>query len=647
MSHTQVSWTAIKGILKQQKSGSNIYRTSTQGLARDYVPGMDHELAENTKLLANQLTIVSAKDYVPGKEHELLEGIQNLLFSSMEILSQNISTAADQASGWFWNATQAASGDTKTKSTATEAPGGYSSEEKKCDDEIKSTKSGDWTPNELDGIVDSMGYVLEVMETYQEKAHKAAKEFLEEQRKKEETEKITCKVDKATANKEGSNNWNLQEMAKEMSTADFLFGSLMPNHSTDEYPEGSEPIYPVSSSSPATDVFLGSLSSLFGVSSPERKVDNGNLLTMDSKLQYLHDIQTVNEACTNQIQELDTILGTHRMESAWAVDRVDSMTTNNSVVTCDVEDQAAQTQLGEEAASYIQAARDKLAEYSCLAESLLKDQIKCILSEYTCADQKCGETTSDTAKDGPYFEALRKHFNSDVYNMDFKTYLMAESDDDMQMKLLNTLHSSMFLRNVGDKCQNQVRVHVGMELSVTLCNIVMGSILADKKGADHRITEWGALLFSRHVRALHAYVYEFCRCSTGYTEDILIKVESSSLDAPPMDANWERLFSAVNILKLERLADYEPGLLHPLYTINDARRILRLRTDFDDDAINRVLSATANDVDTTNLLGWDKIVDFEDLVDWLNDWFLLMAGSQKYKNAYLDVLTWPIIFVLK
>lgn len=521
--------------------------------------------------LAPKLTVVSAKDYVPGRENELLEGVRSLLVASTSIVNQRFSNAAGKTSEWFWDASS-------------------TGEEKKRNQigNIGINTSSDWTPNEMDGIMDSLTYVLEEMQSYQASAHKVALEFMDEQR---EAGILDDKV--AQVNKDGG-CWDLREVAKDIS-ADFLLGSLI---SGDEYPDGSRPILSKNTYlGPTTDMFLGSLSSfLGGMERQGSQLGNGNL-PMDSKLRYLEDVQAVSSVCKTQIRELESILSNQGLQvqefdnelsnegiaRALKLRRNNTMTTQNSIMTYDVEDKV-HPPLDAAALSYIRAARDKLSEYSNLAQSILKDEVRCMVSEYTCTPEKCGNTTVRSEKqDGLHFEPIRKHFYSDAYSMDFKSYLAAEVDNEMQMMLLNTLHSSLFLRNVGDKCQQQIRLHVGKELSVSICNVIMGSIMNSKE--EHRITEWGACLFKRHVQALHAYVYEFCRTTEG-TEDLLSKVDVSSLDAPPMDPNWERLFSALDLLKLEKLEDYTDDMLHPLCTSNDARTILRLRTEFEDDEIN-------------------------------------------------------------
>lgn len=612
----------------------------------------------------HRLRIIAAKDYVPGREDELLEGVQKLLTSSMKILNKNIAEnlnkAADKAqkaSGWFWDTTSFFG---KTDD---------SEEEKKCEgsyDELNSKKSGEWTPNEMEGIVESMGFVLEVMDNYQKKAHQAAVD-LTSPKPKTPGDILDEKVDAATAktaakrniksttspsggkanvndnniNNDQNSSWtdNLQDIAKDMTSTDFIpFAGtfLSPNQSTDEYPEGSENVFSMSSNNPSVDVFLGSITSFLGLRDPDsstagRGIHNGNLLTMESKLQYLQDVQTVSEACATQIKELDMVLSkkhqsknrqieyrkmakasipaqeqvpgiksTDSGERQPNIQEVDSMMTNVStqtqdfsVHTQDVEDQAAALphQLDEDAIMYIKRARDKLKEYSDMADSLLKDKVKCVVSEFTAYGTGETEDGEDASKDDEadedrvYLVHLRKHFNSKVYNMDFNTYLLAESESEMQTNLLNALHNSFFLRNVNETCHTQIRISVGLELSLSICNLIMTCLLSGQH--EHRITEWGAMLFSKHVRALHAYVYEFCRCHTS-TDAMLAKVDSSALDAPPMDSNWERLFAAIAILKLERVEGYTADLLHPLFSADDAKRILRLRSDFADVTIDQL-----------------------------------------------------------
>ncbi|CAB9518713.1 expressed unknown protein [Seminavis robusta] len=517
-----------------------------------------------------KFAIISAKDFKPGNEGEVLESVHALLYSSVGILTHNINTAADRTSSWL-------SCQNPRMSDIME--------EKMCDDVSLLGRNG----GDLDGVVESMQKALEIMQRYQAKAHKAAKDFLEEQHAKSMSKQpIPSNLGErvAQADKEGG-MWSLRDV-KDMSTAEFFLGTLMPNQSTDEYPDGSDRLFPNSPLGPTTDAFLGSLSS-FLRGTPSSNGKNKKRL-MDSKLEYLRNVESVSQACHTQIEELDTILNNPSIAALYEIHENNTM---NSVLTKDVEDEAAQhPQLNETAKSYIREARDKLAKYAAIAEKILKDEVKCMVTAYACIPEKCGEKEAtaaapeETENDGLFFESLRQHFDSDAYNIDFKSYLATENSGVMQMMLLNTLHSSLFLRNVGDKCQKRIRLHVGKEVSVSICKLVMTSLMSGKK--DHRITEWGSLLCARHVRALHAYAYEFCRSTDG-TRDLLSKVEVSTLDAAPMDSNWERLFCALDVLKLERLDDYDSSKLHSLFPASDAAKILRLRTEFEDDEIDAVL----------------------------------------------------------
>jgi hypothetical protein len=523
------------------------------------------------------LSIVSARDYVPGKEHEVLEAVQSLLVSSTKVVYRKMLDASK----------------------------GKREEQKKCGrlDNLSVSSAGTsdtfMTPNEMDVIMDSMTYVCEFMESYHTKANNAANKFMEEQK---EAGSLVRKVDQIN---DDSGIWNLGEVAKDFSTTDFILGSL-----ADEYPLGSKPILNRNTYlGPTADMFLGSLTSLLGVKRKDSQIDDGNLL-MDSRLRYLEDVNAVSNVCKTQLRELDTILSNQGLLAIedkkpkqqveefdtlltneglamiFELDDDNTMVTNDTVKTRDVEDKAHPPAL-----SYIQAARDKLAEYSGLAQKILKDEVKCMVSEYTCTP---ADTTTSDKQDGLFFEPIRSHFSSNAYNMNFKTYLAEEASNEMQAMLLDTLHSSKFLRNVGDKCQQQVRLHVGQEVSVSICNVVMDCLMKSKE--EHRVTEWGACLFKRHVQALHAYVFEFCQTTEG-TEDLLAKVNKSSLDVLPMDTNWERLFYSLDILKLESLEDYSENMLHPLCTSHDARKILRLRTEFDDDAIRTRVFPSKIEVD--------------------------------------------------
>lgn len=556
-----------------------------------------------------KLSVVTAKDYVPGKEYNLLRGVQTLLVSSNKLVGQSAKKAPRYP--WEYDAEE----EMKTKRIEAldmDGPLVFGTDE----GNLKKVTSGDYNPNEMDGIVESMSFVVETMRNYQTKASQAAKDFVQEQQ-------LAAKTDQADKDK---GMWNLGEIAKDMNQAEFFLGSLMPNQSSDVYPEGSKPILPKKTVfSPTTDMFLGSITSMFGMKTDAPQVHNGNLLKnkahmdeqdMDSKIKYLEDVQAVKAVCQSQLRELDTILSNQglvveddlvedtcmenglsmeaNLEGAVARKPFQAMDThnvfsydgslnNNSMITRDVEDKARAAPINTTAISYIQAARNQLKQYAEQINKILTFEVKCMVEEQGSAME------SKKEDGGMYFDALRKHLGGDAYNLGFETYLMEEQDKKMQTEVLNCLHNSLFLRNVVEKCKHSIRLRVGKELSVSVCNVIMDSILNSKK--NRRISEWGACLFKRHALALHTYVYEFCRSEEGADEDLMERVLKSNLDAEPLGPSWERLFWALDILKLEYLEEYNDALLHPLFGTHDVRSILRLRTEFNDRDIDNRLDS--------------------------------------------------------
>lgn len=602
--------------------------------------------AKESSLSPDVLTIVAARDYVIGQEMEVLASVNKLLKSSTEVwhpgLASQVHAQATTASDWISDQAtliaRAAEMHFPVKEYLLNSSNGYAAYHNKDsrkdpmdddrDDATTNRMEGDTNNNnlrgELDGIMDSMGHVLAAMECYQKKVQQIAKDLMDTHEKYRQQEaaadRLSEKVQEVTCHKEcaaseareasPAASWNLQDMTKELDEDNvFLFGSLFPSRSKDEYPEGSEPLIPLSSSSPSTDAFFQSMSSFMGMTSTDdddassatTRVKQRTMMNkknkLEAQLKYLTNVHHVSKACERQVNELDTILAeTQDIYNISSKKKIRDKK-SSAIIHPPYHEEL-------EAVKYIQEARTKLTEYGALAESLLQDQIKSLVTQYTTFNPDCeaplnkNDGSDEEAADyAAEFEQLRVIFHSRAYNMDTMEYMRAKSNHDLEEKLLHTLHESVFLRNVSDKCDQEVRVHVGRELSVTVCNIVMSSLTGG--GEPHRISECGARLLSKHIRTLHAYVVTFCQCSLPALgrDELLRRVKhcaSEMRGASPIDANWKRLFSVLDILKIKQLSQYDQAtMLHPLYTTEDARRILSLRTDFDDQDIGRILKTTS------------------------------------------------------
>ena len=537
------------------------------------LPMMSEAEVQDTKALVQSLSIVSAKNYVPGKEHEILQAIRVLLLSSMELLNHNIATAATeakvQASEWFsWSSTL---GKTSRK---------VSGEEKRCDEEtdIRSDRSGDFTTGEMDTIMDSMTFVLEVMEQYHQKAREAVSGFISDLELDLPEARLPAEFE--TMDENADSNWTVKDAGLDKSSpADFLLGSFLPKSGGDNYPQGTKPIDNLMPScGPTTDMLLGSLNSLLnGISEDKYEIK------LSSRLSHLNDIQTVSTACSSQAKELDTIIKKQKQLSK----------KEDTEVIKECSTTATKEAADMDASVYLQAARDKLSEYASLAENALKDEVKCVVSDYTCAGRCTSMGAENDDQEGRYFEALQEHFSGEAYNIDSNDFLAVQESghDEMQQMLLNMLHSSLFLRNVGDKCRDEIREHVGKELSEYICRILTRSILLPSVDDqdEKRISEWGAILFAKHARALHSYIYEFCHCSPGETKNILSNIAKTGFSPLPMDDKWEKLFMAVDILSLENLSLFQRDMMGECLSKREVKQILSLRTDLTEEAIDTAL----------------------------------------------------------
>jgi len=547
--------------------------------------------------LFKHLPIVRAKDFDPGNATKLLLAIQKLLVMSFDLMNHRIAMEAriqaTAASTWLWNHATATSICCPGSSVRENTP----EEEKKCEDSAYFNRSG----GEMDGILDSMNYVLEVAEGKQTRNYQIAKDLNEESNHNKhqtavaEEQTAAEEQSKTLGNSALSSTWNLHGLAASLAD-DLMLGSMLPSQ-TIEQPQSNLLCGVSLTDIPDSNSLFHSISDFMGESTmmcTPSMVSSGDPLTaepMEARLQHLSDIEQVAKACNYQIVELDAILDIQKASDMKArVPKPECLSTDSI------------------AFNYILAARDKLIEYVACIERIFRDELKCMFNDLSIAGTSQAPSIekntqivaeSEAARENigaAQFEYLQTFFNSYAYNITFQEYLLAESDQKLKRMLLDTMHSSRLLTCFGKSCDDRVRNYVGQELSASICRIFLESLTG--KSPRHRISEWGAHLLAKHMRALHGYVYEFCQGTLPKEkgEELLRHINKSAhtLDStPPIDTGWERLFSTLKILKLKRLANFKSSKLHTKFSKEDLKQILMLRVDFDDNAINNLTNAVA------------------------------------------------------
>ena len=186
-----------------------------------------------------------------------------------------------------------------------------------------------------------------------------------------------------------------------------------------------------------------------------------------------------------------------------------------------------------------------------------------------------------------YYLTARQDYNI----MDASTF--HQRDNEQDCNIFQNIFLSSQLMQQRFKCQDEVVLVLLSEMARYVSHLFLGTILAQKK----QFTTWGSFLLSKQVRTL-----EEMFCNTLVTRNsstagtTIIEEETTMMNTAIIWNQFQKLTQAVTILQLERPSDwlsFAPSNKDDDHlTTEEKRNIMRLRTDFSEDAI---LAVCGND----------------------------------------------------
>ena len=241
----------------------------------------------------------------------------------------------------------------------------------------------------------------------------------------------------------------------------------------------------------------------------------------------------------------------------------------------------------------IQFAREELTSSSKSYLNLLKEQTRHVVTEWcgTVQDTKVSPPLIASLPSSPCFHRIYYFFSQEYFSIDVSSFHKLETDERLEHVLLKPMNSCRLIIEMGNgKCDDQVTLSIAEDLSQQMVTIVLGTLLDQQKA----FTEWGSILLSKQVRLLEHYMCslvlqnnpssnedEISNLSTGNTAGILKR--------------FQKLKQAVTILQLESpsewaMRSYEIGTSPFDLTVEEIRKLMYLRTDFSDTAIQAVFN---------------------------------------------------------
>ena len=242
--------------------------------------------------------------------------------------------------------------------------------------------------------------------------------------------------------------------------------------------------------------------------------------------------------------------------------------------------------------SMVYLAREELFRYSKKYQDLLETQVVRLVNEF------CGNL-----RDAPVYRGttvvpiLRYYLERESFDLtDAKQLSKAEDDVRLNKILIEPMKNSKLLQQF-EKCDVGVLRVLCREMAHVLGELFLDVITSTS--IPKQFTDWGSLLFSKEVRLVQSFLQALMERAVSVAaashQDIAGVV-------PVITSDWERLSQAVNILQLEKPSDWSAYYqATSIFSPQELQAILSLRSDFQRDAIDRVVaSASESSKATTN-----------------------------------------------
>jgi hypothetical protein len=361
--------------------------------------------------------------------------------------------------------------------------------------------------------------------------------------------------------------------------------------------------------------FLSSLISSSGGNEPSGQ------RRLDTLFCVCNSLYAAAGACRGLVNTLDEILLDYNdlpMDGSIVKLNGDLSSGQNSPVPA-TESRASQSEVTKKAMSLIHLARDELLQYSAQYQGLLSDRVGESV-RFWCSGRS-NEGLSGSRCPG-CLDVLRQFFENENYEIDGSTLPDMEADERLEKEMLNPLKGSPLLHQMPHKCEApivqifsehiaNVVVDMLLDLLWMMDDVGTSDVHDENNGTYHsrnqsvpmRFTDWGALLLSKQSRMLQHFVSV---TMTQRNDGRPASADTSNGAGATMTTSialyqiWERLSQVVTILQLEKPMDWLIYHSTSKLTPDEVARTMRLRLDFSNDAIEKVVKDIRGKAAATN-----------------------------------------------
>lgn len=272
------------------------------------------------------------------------------------------------------------------------------------------------------------------------------------------------------------------------------------------------------------------------------------------------------------------------------------------------EGSASQCEIVKKAVSLILLARDELLLYSSQYQELLTIRIGESVSLW-CFRRSFGGSIGRSIG---CLDVLREFFANENYEINGLAFAHMEADERLEHEMLKPLKQNPLLRQLTHKCEAPIIQLFSERVAIVVVELLL-HLLWMKDGIDSsdvntetndpeqsrnpfppmRFTDWGALLLSKQSRMLQHYISVTL---TQRNDDSSTFCDNSNGSAAKTGTSitvfqiWERLSQVITILQLEKPMDWLIYHSTSKLTPDEVSRTMRLRVDFSNEAIEKVVT---------------------------------------------------------
>ena len=241
----------------------------------------------------------------------------------------------------------------------------------------------------------------------------------------------------------------------------------------------------------------------------------------------------------------------------------------------------------------IQFAREELTSHSKSYLNLLKDQTRHVVTEWcgTVQDTKVSPPLIASLPSSPCFHRIYYFFSQENFSIDVSFFHKLETDERLEKALMEPLNNCRIIMDMGGgKCDDQVTSSIAEDFSAHMVSIILGTLLDQQKD----FTDWGSILLSKQVRLIEHYLCSLVlKTNPSSNEDEILNLATGNTAA--ILKHFQKLKQAATILQLESpsewsMRSYEIGTSAFDLTTEEIRKLMHLRTDFSDTAIQAVFN---------------------------------------------------------